>query len=141
AARLGALKAAPGTRGSGGGAVFGRPPISLDDIGERAGLDTYGKVRSRIGGFPDVIGNLPATLLPREITTAGERQIRAFFVSAGNPVLSVPDGDALEAAFAELELMVSLDLYVNETNRHAHYVLPATTFLEREDVPVAFLGF
>ena len=37
--------------------------------------------------------------------------------------------------------MVSLDFYVNETNRHADYVLPATTFLEREDVPVAFLGF
>jgi anaerobic selenocysteine-containing dehydrogenase len=138
---LDALNAVTGNLDSPGGAVFGRPPISLDDIGEKAGLDTYGKVRSRVGGFPDVIGNLPATLLPREITTAGEGQIRAFFVSAGNPVLSVPDGDALEAAFAELDLMVSLDLYVNETNRHAHYVLPATTFLEREDVPVAFLGF
>ena len=37
--------------------------------------------------------------------------------------------------------LVSLDLYVNETNRHADYVLPATTFLERDDVPLAFLGF
>jgi anaerobic selenocysteine-containing dehydrogenase len=36
--------------------------------------------------------------------------------------------------------MVSLDFYVNETNRHADYVLPATTFLEREDIPIAFLG-
>ena len=47
----------------------------------RPGLDTYGKVRSRFGGFPDVIGNLPAALMPREITTPGERQIRAFFVA------------------------------------------------------------
>ena len=78
---------------------------------------------------------------PREITTPGERQIRALFVSAGNPVLSVPDGDALEAALGELDLMVSLDFYVNETNSHADYVLPATTFLEREDVPVALMGF
>ena len=61
---------------------------------------------------------------PREIETPGERQIRAFFVSAGNPVLSVPDGDALERALGELDLMVSLDFYVNETNRHADYVLP-----------------
>jgi anaerobic selenocysteine-containing dehydrogenase len=138
---LDALNAVTGNIDRPGGAVFGRPPIALDDIGERAGLATYGKTRSRFGNFPDVLGNLPATLLPREITTPGERQVRAFFVSAGNPVLSVPDGHALESALGELDLMVSLDIYVNETNRHADYVLPATTFLERDDVPVAFLGF
>jgi anaerobic selenocysteine-containing dehydrogenase len=138
---LDALNAVTGNLDRPGGAVFGRPPIALDDVGEKAGLATYGRTRSRFGGFPDVLGNMPATLLPREITTPGERQIRAFFVSAGNPVLSVPDGEALESALGELELMVSLDIYVNETNRHADYVLPATTFLEREDVPVAFLGF
>ncbi len=64
-----------------------------------------------------------------------------MFVSAGNPVLSVPDGDALEAAFGELDLLVSLDFYVTDTSRHADYILPTTTFLEREDVPVAFMGF
>jgi anaerobic selenocysteine-containing dehydrogenase len=138
---LDALNTVTGNVDRPGGAVFGRPPIALDDVGEKAGLATYGKVRSRIGGFPDVIGNLPATLLPREMTTPGDRQIRAFFVSAGNPVLSVPDGDALESALEQLELMVSIDLYVNETNRHADYVLPGTTFLERDDVPVAFMGF
>jgi formate dehydrogenase len=138
---LDALNAVTGNLDRPGGAVFGRPPIALDDVAEKAGLDTYGKVRSRFGGFPDVIGNLPATLLPREITTPGARQIRAFFVSAGNPVLSVPDGDALERALGELDLMVSLDFYVTETSRHADYVLPATTYLEREDVPVALMGF
>jgi formate dehydrogenase len=137
---LDALNAVTGNLDRPGGAVFGRPPIAIDDVGEMIGLATYGKVRSRIGDFPDVIGNLPATLLPDEITTPGKGQIRALFVSAGNPVLSVPDGTALEEAFGSLELMVSLDFYVNETNRHADYVLPATTFLEREDVPVAFLG-
>ncbi len=138
---LDALNTVTGNVDRPGGAVFGRPPIALDDVGEKAGLATYGKIRSRIGGFPDVIGNLPATLLPREMTTPGDGQIRAFFVSAGNPVLSVPDGDALESALEQLELMVSIDLYVNETNRHADYVLPGTTFLERDDVPVAFMGF
>ncbi|HEY1276428.1 MAG TPA: molybdopterin-dependent oxidoreductase [Thermoleophilaceae bacterium] len=136
-----ALNTVTGNLDSPGGAVFGRPPVSLDDVGERIGLDTYGKIRSRFGGFPDVLGNLPAALLPREIETAGELQIRALFVSAGNPVLSVPDGDALERALGSLELMVSLDFYVNETNKHADYVLPATTLYEREDVPLAFLGF
>jgi anaerobic selenocysteine-containing dehydrogenase len=138
---LDALNAVTGNLDRPGGAVFGRPPIALDEIAEKAGLATYGKVRSRFGDYPDVIGNLPATLIPKEITTPGARQIRAFFVSAGNPVLSVPDGDALEAAFEELDLLVSLDFYVTDTSRHADYILPATTFLEREDVPVAFMGF
>ena len=62
-------------------------------------------------------------------------------MSAGNPVLSVPDGHALERALAKLDLFVSLDFYVNETNRHADYVLPSTTLYERDDVPLAFLGF
>jgi anaerobic selenocysteine-containing dehydrogenase len=138
---LDALNAVTGNLDRPGGAVFGRPPIALDEIAEKAGLATYGKVRSRFGGFPDVIGNLPATLMPKEITTPGERQIRAFFVSAGNPVLSVPNGAALERALGELDLMVALDFYVTETSRHADYILPATTFLEREDVPVALMGF
>jgi anaerobic selenocysteine-containing dehydrogenase len=137
---LDALNTVTGNLDRPGGAVFGRPPIALDDLGEMAGLATYGKIRSRIGGYPDVIGNLPATVLPEEITTPGKGQVRALFVSAGNPVLSVPDGGALEDALEELDLSVSLDIYVNETNRHADYVLPATTFLERDDVPVAFLG-
>ncbi len=123
-----------------GGAVFG-DFLGLDRVAELAGVATYGERRSRFGGFPDVLGNLPAALLPREIETPGRRQIRALFVSAGNPVLSVPDGAGLERAFGQLDLLVSLDLYVNETGRHADYVLPATTWLEREDVPVAMLGF
>jgi formate dehydrogenase len=136
-----ALCAVTGNLDRPGGAVFGRPAVALDEVGERIGLATYGRVRSRIGGFPDVIGNLPATLLPREIETPGDRQVRALFLSAGNPMLSVPDGHALERALERLELCVSLDLYVNESNRHADYVLPATTWLEREDLPLAFLGF
>jgi anaerobic selenocysteine-containing dehydrogenase len=138
---LDALNAVTGNLDRPGGAVFGRPPVALDHVGEQIGLSTYGKLRSRVGGFPDVIGNMPASLLPLEIETPGEGQIRALFVSAGNPVLSVPDGQALERALGRLELCVSLDLYVNETNRHADYVLPATTFYEREDLPLAFLGF
>src|SRR4051794_18000214 len=136
-----ALNAVTGNLDRPGGAVFGRPSVALDDVGERVGLDTYGARRSRIGDFPDVLGNMPASVLPQEIETPGDKQLRALFVSAGNPVLSVPDGDALVRAFEKLDLLVALDFYVNETNRHADYVLPTTTFLERDDTPVAFLGF
>jgi anaerobic selenocysteine-containing dehydrogenase len=138
---LDALNAVTGNVDRPGGSGFGRPPVAVEDVGAQVGLDTYGKRRSRVGGFPDVLGSFPASLLPQEIETPGEGQVRALFVSAGNPVLSVPNGDALERAIGSLDLCVSLDLYVNETNRHADYVLPTTTFYEREDVPVAFLGF
>lgn len=124
-----------------GGAVFGRPPLALDEVAERFGLASYGVRRSRVGGFPDVLGNMPATLIPKEIDTPGKGQLRALFVSAGNPVLSVPDGDSMSAALGRLDLLVGLDFYLNETNRHADYVLPATTFLERDDLPIAFMGF
>ena len=61
---LDALNTVTGNVDRPGGAVFGRPPIALDDVGEKAGLATYGKIRSRIGGFPDVIGNLPGHPAP-----------------------------------------------------------------------------
>ncbi|MDQ4041320.1 MAG: molybdopterin-dependent oxidoreductase, partial [Actinomycetota bacterium] len=137
---LDSLNLVTGNLDAPGGWVFGRPAIALDEIAERAGLATYGKWRSRVGNFPEVLGAAPASLMHREIREPGSGQLRALFVSAGNPVLSVPDGAALEAALGELDLFVSLDLYVTETNRHADYVLPATTFLEREDLPIAFLG-
>ena len=41
----------------------------------------------------------------------------------------------------QLDLTVAIDLYVTDTSRHADYILPATTFLEREDFPSAFLTF
>ncbi|MBI5107040.1 MAG: molybdopterin-dependent oxidoreductase, partial [Solirubrobacterales bacterium] len=138
---LDALNVVTGNLDAPGGAVFGRPAVALDDVAEQIGLDTYGARRSRVGGFPDVLGAMPASLIPQEIRTGGPGRLRALVVSAGNPVLSVPAGEAMEAALGELDLCVSIDLYVNETGRHADYVLPATTFLEREDLPIAFLGF
>jgi anaerobic selenocysteine-containing dehydrogenase len=97
-----------------------------------------GARRSRIGDFPHVLGSEPAALMAKEITTPGPGQVRALFVSAGNPVLSVPNGPELETALESLDLMVAIDLYVNETNSHADYVLPATTMYEREDFPLPF---
>src|SRR3954447_15814013 len=138
---LDALNAVTGNLDAPGGAVFGRPAIALDDVAESIGLDTYGARHSRVGGFPHVLGAMPRAVMADEISTPGAGSLRALFVSAGNPVLSVPDGQALTDAMGSLDLCVSIDLYVNETGRHADYVLPATTFLEREDLPIAFLGF
>ena len=97
--------------------------------------------RTRIGGIPNAIGSEPAALMAKEITTPGDRQIKAMFVSAGNPVLSVPNGEELEAAFEQLELSVALDFYVTETTGRCDYILPVTTMYERDDFPFTFQAF
>ncbi|WP_051468266.1 molybdopterin-dependent oxidoreductase [Actinomadura oligospora] len=134
-----AVNAVTGNLDRPGGAIFGESPLPVDEIVRLSGLGTYGRTRSRIGGFPDVLGTFPAGIMADEITTPGPGRMRALIVSAGNPLLSVPGATALDAALDELDLLVCIDLYVTETGRKADYVLPATTFLEREDLPLPFL--
>ena len=128
-----------------GGSVFGTLGIPGQKWGSRlmgaALRRTYRTKRTRIGGMRTVIGAEPAALMAKEMTTAGHRQIRAMFVGAGNPVLSLPNGAELEDALESLDLMVGLDLYVNETHAHCDYVLPVTTMYERDDFAVTFQQF
>ncbi len=128
-----------------GGSVFS----SMHTVGQRwqnvamgaVMRRSYRRKRSRISGIPSAIGSEPAALMAKEITTPGDRRIRAMFVLAGNPVLSVPNGEELEAAFGELELSVALDFYVTETSAQCDYILPVTTMYERDDFPYTFQGF
>ncbi|OBI71004.1 formate dehydrogenase [Mycobacterium sp. E740] len=128
-----------------GGSVFS----SMHTVGQRwqnvamgaVMRRSYRRKRSRISGTPSAIGSEPAALMAKEITTPGDRRIRVMFVSAGNPVLSVPNGEELEAAFGDLELSVALDFYVTETSAQCDYILPVTTMYERDDFPYTFQGF
>ena len=128
-----------------GGSVFGSlglPGQRWVNVAMGAVLRrTYRRRRSRIGGFRALIGSEPAALMAKEILTPGDRQIRALFVSAGNPVLSVPNGDEMERALESLELSVALDFYVTETTAHCDYILPVTTMYERDDFPLTFQPF
>lgn len=118
-----------------GGTLLPQGVVPLEAAAEASGRMTYAAKRSRIGGLPDVMGVWPSTLMASDIMTPGPGQVRAMIINSGNPVLSVPDGEGLEAALGELDLLVSLDLYLNESNRTADYILPAATWLEREDYP------
>lgn len=131
---LDALNLATGNLDKPGGAIFPVGPVDLVGTTINQGLDTYAVKRSRVGGMPDVAGMMPAGIMADEILTPGPGQLRALVVSAGNPVLSVPDSDHLDCALRKLELLVGIDFYVNETHSRADYVLPATTFLERDDL-------
>ncbi len=84
-----------------------------------------GRWASRVSGRPEVFGELPVVGLAEEISTPGEGQVRALVTIAGNPLVSTPDSGSLEAAVETLDFMVSVDIYVNETTRHADVILPA----------------
>jgi anaerobic selenocysteine-containing dehydrogenase len=97
--------------------------------------------RSRVRGLPEFAGELPVAALAEEILTPGEGQVRALITSAGNPVLSTPDGRNLDRALESLEFMVSIDIYVNETTRHADLILPPTSFLSQHHYDSVFNAF
>jgi len=99
-----------------------------------------GRWQSRVRGAPEVNGELPVAVLAEEIETPGEGQIRALVTIAGNPVLSTPNGKRLAAALSQLDLVVSVDPYRNETTCHADVLLPVPTPLERSHYDFAFYG-
>jgi anaerobic selenocysteine-containing dehydrogenase len=90
-----------------------------------------GRWRSRVRGLPEAFGELPVACLAEEIETPGEGQVRALVTYAGNPARSTPNSGRLEGALEKLEFMVSVDIYLNETTRHADVILPGSSPLER----------
>ncbi|WP_110181691.1 molybdopterin-dependent oxidoreductase [Nocardioides solisilvae] len=120
-----------------GGAMFTTPAVDVVGRG-LVGKGHHGRWHSRVRGLPETGGELPVAALREEITTPGPGQVRALVTSSGNPVLSTPDGAALDRALPGLDFMVSLDFYVNETTRHADVVLPPTSHLERDHYDLVF---
>jgi anaerobic selenocysteine-containing dehydrogenase len=142
-----------------GGAMFTRPAFDLVALTARLGqFGQLGKRRTRLRGLPSFGSELPVATLAEEILgeageTAGEvvaasgdgaagavvaTPIRALVTLAGNPVLSAPNGARLERALPGLEFRLAIDIYLNETTRHADLVLPPTFGLERDHYDVVF---
>ena len=100
-----------------------------------------GRWHSRVRNLPEVSGELPVAVLREEIETEGVGQVRALITVAGNPVLSTPNGAALDAAIASLELRVAIDPYINETTRHADWILPPPSHLGEDHYDIFFNAF
>jgi len=125
-----------------GGLMFTTPAIDPLPLADLLGLDgAFGRWKSRVSGQPEFGGELPMTVFVEEMTTPGDGQIRALLTLAGNPVLSAPGGPALEKALGELEFMVSVDPYLNETTRLAHVILPPTSALQHSHYDIALNAF
>src|SRR5262245_46459456 len=117
--------------------MFTRPAVDIVSNPALLGRGHFGKWRSRVRGLPEFGSERPAAVLAEEIATPGPGQLKALITVAGNPVLSTPNGAALERALPQLDCMVAVDFYLNETTRHAHVILPPTFALERDHYDIA----
>ena len=122
-----------------GGAMF---PLAVGGQtnaipGRRRGF-VHGRFRSRVRGLPEVFGELPVATLADEIETPGDGQVRALITVGGNPCVSTPNAGRLSKALDELDFMVSLDVYLNETTRHADVILPGPVPLARDHFDTVF---
>jgi anaerobic selenocysteine-containing dehydrogenase len=121
-----------------GGAMF-PTPAHLPKKQKPGGKGwTFGRWASRVGGFPEILGELPAHTLCDEMETPGEGQIRALITIASNPVIGLPNAARVDRALAALDFMVSVDFYVNASTRHAHVILPPTGPLSTAHYDVNF---
>ncbi|MFZ2289590.1 MAG: molybdopterin oxidoreductase family protein [Halopseudomonas yangmingensis] len=121
-----------------GGALCTEPAFSVTNPDKPGHFAAW---HSRVSGLPEFNGELPVAALAEEILTPGDGQIRALVTSAGNPVLSTPNGRQLDRALGSLEFMLSVDFYLNETTRHADLILPPTTTLEHDHYDITFNSF
>ena len=123
-----------------GGVLFPEPAVDAGRPRVRRARVTSTATAAGCAACPEYGGELPAAVMREEIETPGEGQIRAFVTIAGNPVLSTPDGRRLGEALDSLDFMVAIDIYLNETTRHADVILPPTTALERDHYDLVFHG-
>ena len=124
-----------------GGVMTSSPVASKIDDGEPGGRGyRVGRWKSRVHGHPEVNGEFPAATLADEIETPGEGRIRALLSVATNPVRSSPNSERLDRAFAQLDFYVAVDIYVNESTRHANVILPPPSALEEENYELTFMA-
>ncbi len=89
--------------------------------------------RSRVGGYPAVLGTHAAATMADDVLTDGPDRMRGLVVFGGNPLRSCPDTPKVREALSRLDLLVAVDAYHNDTTALADVVLPAATWLERWD--------
>jgi len=124
-----------------GGLLWAKAPAFAANTAGKPGIGrgvSTGRHHSRVSRSPEVFGELPMVRLAEEIETEGAGQVRALITVSSNPVLSAPNGARIAEALERLEFMVSLDIYLNETSRHADVILPGLSPLEEGHYDIAF---
>ncbi|MEY2478302.1 MAG: hypothetical protein QOG87_3617 [Actinomycetota bacterium] len=138
------LNALTGNLDKPGGAMWAKPAAMGANTNGTSGKGRgvrLGRRTSRVRALPETYGEFPVAVMAEEMDTPGEGQVKAFVCMAGNPALSTPNSERLASALAGLDFMVSVDIYVNETSRHADVILPGSSPLERSHYDVGFYQF
>jgi anaerobic selenocysteine-containing dehydrogenase/GMP synthase-like glutamine amidotransferase len=120
------------------GALSGN--IGVPGGGVSQGFEEYGPYDQRFWGN-ELNPPRRTLLLPRigeEILNARNPEIRMIFVTAANPVCMAPNTAKMDAAFRKPEFVVYSGHFMDDTADLAHVFLPATTFLEEEDVMASY---
>jgi len=124
-----------------GGAMFPTPATGVGNTSGTAGRGKgarFGRRHTRVRGLAEHFGEFPVAALAEEILEPGDGRVRALITVAGNPVVSTPDARGLDRALEALEFMVAVDIYLNETTRHADVILPGESTLTRGHYDLAF---
>jgi anaerobic selenocysteine-containing dehydrogenase len=128
-----------------GGSMFPRAAawsLTMQPIpGLEDGAPEFGRYRTRVRGAKEVLGQVPVSCLAEDVATPGEGQIKALITVAGNPVLSTPAGHKLDEVLPTLDAMIAVDLWLNETTRHADVILPGSSPLEQPHHDDLILNF
>ena len=112
-----------------------------DDTWSRGHICPKGATLGALHGAKEVLGQVPVSCLAEEIATPGDGQIKALITVAGNPVLSTPAGHKLDEVLPTLDAMIAVDLWLNETTRHADVILPGSSPLEQPHHDDLILNF
>ncbi|MBC7343554.1 MAG: molybdopterin-dependent oxidoreductase [Clostridia bacterium] len=137
------LNALLGNLGAKGGLILGSP-LKLGDPTGVMGPEPPKPTAPRWDGaggkeWPLAKGLGMIQTLPLRILEGKPYPIKALIVSHLNPIRSCPDSGKFIQALKQLELVVTIDIQMNDTAYHSHYVLPESTYLERFD-PVMAVG-
>lgn len=119
-----------------GGAMFTLPAVDI--IRDDKQRNVHGRWKSKVRGLPEFEGELPVSTMGEDMLVKGEDKIRALITNAGNPALSTPNAGQIEEALQGLDFMLSIDIYINETTKHADIILPPPSGLEIDHYDLVF---
>ena len=125
--------------------AVGLLPALTGNIGVKGGGWQYANLASHVVQDPPlppepaaVRRALPVSRLGPGLLQLTSPTVKAAWVEKGNPLSQNPHSSAVREAFAAMDLVVVVDQFMSDTAQAAHYVLPAKTLFEEEDVCTAY---
>lgn len=110
--------------------------IGISGGGLTQGFEEFGFFDNSLEGveLAEESRKLPMPTIGEAILKAQDPPIKLIFISAGNPVVMNPNSNKVKKAFESVDYMIAVDHILNDTTELADLFLPATTFLEDEDL-------